>query len=176
LYDISEYQKSYNELLKNPQVNDGIEKEKKEKDAELDKQELLLSYFKSNSFAKIKSEVAGLKSNANSHLNKRVLSFIGMLSYLYTETAVNSQKKELYKGFIEIYELIEPRNPDKEFFKACQAIMDNDKGLAMQYLGKAIDYGYYNTPKLQNIGFFEELRTIPEFDLLIQKAMKNVKK
>jgi len=178
LYDISEYQKSYNELLKNQQVNKGINAEVEVKKTELEKQEVFLEYFKSNKFVAIKAELKPfIRPNAlltSSH--KRLLSFIGMLCYIYTESAVNSQNKAAYKGFMEIYELVEPKNPDKEYFKACQAIMDNQKEMAMQHLSTAIDYGYYNAPKLKNIGFFEELRTRPEFDLLVQKAMKNSKK
>ena len=178
LYDISGYLKSYNELLKNPKVDEGIKAEANEKEAELDKQEHLLALFKSNKFDVLKAELMPLtKPGLNlSHMNKRILSFAGMLCYLYTETAVNSQNKTSYKGFMEIYELIEPQNPDKEFFKACQAIMDNQKEMAMQHISKAVEYGYYNAPKLQNIGYFEELRSLPEFDLLVQKAMKNAKK
>jgi dienelactone hydrolase len=173
LYDISEYKKSYNELLKNPEIKKSIELEKKEKEAELEKQELLLGYFKSNNFDQIKKEIKGLKQNTTKHLNNRLLGFIGMLSYLYTENAVNAQNQVAYNGFIEIYELVEPQNPDKECFKACQAMMENKKDLALQHLQTAISYGFHDFRKLQTIGYFEELRTQPEFDILVQKAVQN---
>jgi dienelactone hydrolase len=177
LYDISEYQKSYNELLKNPTINESLNLEKVEKEKEHNDQEKLLNYFKSNNFTKIKEEINRLKKNATqSHINKRLLGFIGMLSYLYTEQAVNSQNIPAYKGFIDIYELIEPQNPDMECFKACQAMMESNKDIAMGHLQKAINYGFHDFRKLENIGYFQELRTLPEFDILVQKARQNAMK
>ncbi len=177
LYDISDYQKSYNALLKNPTIKEGLNLEKAEKEKEHNDQENILNNFKSNSFAKIKEEINHLKKNAaQSHVNKRLLGFIGMLSYLYTEQAVNSQNISAYNGFIDIYELVEPHNPDMECFKACQAMMESKKDLAMEHLQKAINYGFHDFRKLENIGYFQELRTLPEFDILVQKARQNAMK
>ena len=177
LYDISDYKKSFQELLKYPGIEEGEKADLKDKQLEQGSQEEILNMFKINSFAKIKNEISSLKKmSGQNHLSKRVLSFIGMLSYIFTEKAVNSQNKEAFHGYLEIYELIEPRNPDKEFFKACQATMDNNPDMAMQYLRKAIDYGYYDAEKLQDIGYFEQLRTMPEFDLIVKKAIENLKK
>jgi len=175
LYDISDYQKSYSELLKNPQINDGLEKEKTDKKTELEDQQNILNNFKSGEFAKLKSEISKLKANSD-HLSKRLLSFIGMLSYIYTENSVNSQNINAYKGFIDVYETVEPQNADKEYFKACESIMENKPEMAMEYLQKAIQFGFSDSDKLQSVGYFEQLRKMPEFDLLIQKAMQNAKK
>ncbi len=177
LYDISDYKKSYQALLNNPEVKAGIKTEEIEKKKELDTQEQLLEDFKSSSFLNIKNIIADLKNNnANNSINKRLLGFVGMLCYLYTENAVNSQNIKDYNGFLEIYELIEPKNPDKECFKACQAMMNGKRDLAMQYLQTAVKFGFYDFRKLQTIGYFEELRTQPEFDILVQKAMQNAMK
>lgn len=176
IYDIADYQSSYKELLKNPQIKKGIENEKEEKRIELDNQEKILNSFKNNEFDKLKNEILNLKDKERgSHLSKRLLAFTGMLSYIYTESAVNSQNNAAFNGFIEIYETVEPQNPDKEFFKACQAMMDEKPEMALGYLQKAVHFGYSDADKLQKIGYFEQLRTKPEFDLLIQKAIKNSK-
>lgn len=173
--EISEYQKGYDELLKDPEIGVAIKQQEKEKETELDVQEELLTIFKNGEFTSLKAKIVKLKSE-NNNLGKRLLSFVGMLSYIYTENAVNSQNKDNYKQLIEIYELVEPQNPDKEYFKACQAMMDNNQSLALEELKKAVEFGYHDASKLMTIGYFENLRTMPEFDILVQKAMANSKK
>lgn len=170
--DISEYQKGYEELLKDPKIGEAIKKHEKEQEIEFTEQDDLLNKFKVADYNALKADIIKLKS-ANDNLSKRLLSFAGILSYIYTESAVNSQNKGNYQQLIEIYELAEPQNPDKEYFKACQAIMDDNQSLALEKLKKAVEFGYSDASKLMTIGYFESLRTLPEFDVIVQKAMKN---
>jgi predicted esterase len=182
LYDISDFQKSYEALLKNPEIDKRIKAEGKSNENEMAKQESLLNLFKSGNYSSIKSEISILKKNSSGkdeiivHSSKRLLSFVGMLCYMYTENAVNSQNKAAFTSLIEIYTLVEPQNPDKEFYKACQAMMDNLPDKAFEYLQKAIDFGYYDAERLQVIGYFDQIRTKPEFDQLIKRAMENFDK
>jgi hypothetical protein len=182
LYDISTYKKSYEALLQNPQINQNKSLEKELKKEELDKQEQILNWYKSSAFSSIKSEVLKLQKTANSngdlqvHQAKRLLGFMGMLSFLYTESSLNSQNQANYNGFMGIYELLEPKNSDIQFFKACQSAMENKPDKAMGYIQKAIDLGFYDVNRLKNIGYFEQLRVKPEFDVLVSKAQENFNK
>jgi hypothetical protein len=180
LYDVADFKKSYEALLKNPEIDNTIKAEKNSDVAEMAKQEVLLNMFKSGNYSGIRKEIATQFKNSGStnytilHSSRRLLSFIGMLCYVYTENAVNSQNKTAFSNLIEIYTLVEPKNPDKEFYKACQAMMDNEHGKAFDYLNKAIEFGYYDANRLQNIGYFEQIRTKPEFDRLIKGALVNL--
>jgi dienelactone hydrolase len=179
IYDIAEYQKSYDALLKDPKIDQNIKLSEKLKTEELSKQEQVISWFKTSSFSQLKNEVKRLQKLANNdnkeqmHQVKRIMGYMGMLSFLYTESALKSQNKENYEGFMEIYELLEPINPDISFFKACQAIMDKQPDKAIEYLKKSIELGFYDSNRLQTIGYFEELRARPEFDLLVIKSNEN---
>jgi predicted esterase len=182
LYDISDYKKSYNALLQNPQIEQYKSINEKLTKEELDKQQQILEWFKSSAFSSIKNEALRVQKLANSsnqlqvHHAKRLLGFMGMLSFLYTESSLNSQNQANYSGFMAIYELLEPKNPDIQFFKACQATMDNQAEKAMGYIQKAIDFGFYDVNRMQNIGYFDQLRTKPEFDILVSKARENFNK
>ncbi|MFN8257478.1 MAG: hypothetical protein U0W24_17420 [Bacteroidales bacterium] len=178
-YDVSDFKKSFEALLKNPALNNSIKADEKIITGEQNKQQDLLEMFKSGNYNTIKTEIGKLNKEAldkdelKLHSAKRLLGFIGMLCYMYTENAVNSQNVQAYKGTIEIYELVDPKNPDKEFYKACQAMMENNPDKALDYLKKAISFGYYDADRLQQIGYFEQLRTKPEFDLIVKQAMEN---
>jgi len=178
-YDIADFKKSYEALLENPEIDKRIKAEEKSNKNELDKQEILLNMFKSGNYPSLKKEIEIQNKGSLSqdevlvHSSKRLLSFIGMLCYIYTENAVNSQNKAAFNGFIEIYTIVEPQNPDKEFYKACQAMMEDNPDKAFEFLNKAIAFGYYNFDRLQVIGYFDQIRTKPEFDLVVKKAMEN---
>ena len=182
LYDIKGYISSYNELLKDPRIEKGRILEEKIKKEEIDTQEKLLNFFKGGSFGLIKNEAIKLQKlvkdekNEQFHKSKRLLGFLGMLSFLYTESSLNSQNKEKYLGFMEIYELLEPKNPDILFFKACQSVMDKSSDKAMENLQKAINLGFYDFYRLQTVGYFEELRMKPEFDILLALTKENFEK
>ncbi len=182
LYDITDFKKSYEALLKNPEIDKCLKAEETSSKNEQNEQEALLNMFKSGNYSGLKKEILNLNKNSTDkdevvvHSAKRLLSFIGMVCYMYTENAVNSQNKAAYSGVIEIYTLVDPKNPDKEFYKACQAMMDNQPDKALEYLQKAINLGYYDADRLQIIGYFEQLRTKPEFDLVVKGAMENFNK
>ncbi len=182
LYDITDFKKSYEALLQNPDIDKSIKAEEASNKNELSKQETLLNMFKSGNYTGLKNEISNLnksildKDAVVVHASKRLLGFIGMLSYVYTENAVNSQNKAAYNGVIEIYAMVDPKNPDKEFYKACQAMMDSQPDKALEYLQKAVQLGYYDADRLQIIGYFEQLRTKPEFDLVVKGAMENFNK
>jgi len=181
IYDISDYKKSYAALLKNPIVEQFKDKDAKLTKEELDTQQQIMDWYKSSAFASIKSEALKLQKTVNSpdqlivHQTKRLLGYMGMLSYLFTENALNSQNLSNYKSFMEIYEFLEPKNPDIQFFKACQAAMDNQQEKALGYIQKAVDLGFYDVNRMQTIGYFEQLRMKPEFDILVTRAMENFK-
>lgn len=179
IYDITDYKKSYEALLKNPAIEKFLNLSEKLKKEELDKQAQILDWYKKASFSQLKTESDRLRklisatSGQQFHQAKRLLGFMGMLSFLYCESSLNSQNKANFKGFMEIYESLEPDNPDISYFKACQAIMDNQPAKAMELLEKAVTLGFYDLNRLQNVGYFQELRASPEFDLLLNKVRKN---
>ena len=54
--------------------------------------------------------------------------------------------------------------------------MDKQPDKALEYLQKAIELGFYDFYRMKSIGYFEELRTKPEFDLLLSRAKENFEK
>ncbi len=179
LYDITDYKKSYEALLKNPEIEKFKQLTEKIKKEELDKQALIMNWFKTAAFAQLKNEILRLQKDVikakeeQFHQAKRLLGFMGMLSFLYTESSLNSQNKAKYAGFIEIYEMLEPNNPDIYFFKACQAVMDNQPAKSMELIEKSINLGFYDLNRITNIGYFAELRAKPEFDVLLNQVKQN---
>jgi predicted esterase len=179
LYDITDYQKSYEALLKNPLIGQNIALNAKLDTEEHQKQAKILEWFKSANFAGLKNEALGLQKLALSaqtyklYQTRRLLGFMGMLSFLYTEKSLNSQNQANFKGYMEVYEILEPANPDIPYFRACQAVMDNLPEKALNLIQKAVDQGFFDVRRLQTVGYFEQLRQKPEFDQIIQKTTEN---
>ena len=182
VYDISDYKKSYQALLQNPQIEQFKKIDENLNKEELDQQQQILDWFKQASFSPLKNEVNKLQKSENAgnflqkHQVKRLLGFMGMLSFLYSENSLNSQNQDKFKSYMEIYEMLEPKNSDIQIFKACQAMMDNQPEKALGYVQTAIDLGFYDVNRLQTLGYFEQLRVKPEFDILVSKAQENFNK
>ncbi len=85
--------------------------------------------------------------NANSYARTR--AFLGILLYSKTNAAISGRgNAKLLPKYFEIYELLEPENPDLFFFKAkySYAIGDNDGTISN--LKKALKYGFKDDLKL----------------------------
>jgi len=78
LYDISDFRKSYEALLQNPEINKTILAEKSSNGKEMKNQEAILDRFKASNFAGLKNEIDVLKQNRESkdeivvHASKRL--------------------------------------------------------------------------------------------------------
>ena len=79
----------------------------------------------------------------------RTKAYLGILLYSKTYAAVAGQgNAKLLPKFFEIYELIEPENPDLFYFKAVYAHALGNTDTTILNLKKAIEYGFDDDEKL----------------------------
>ena len=179
LIDISEYEKSYRTLLKNPNIKTQQSEFKKIAEQEGSKQQAYLNYFKNGQFNKIAQEIELQRKNiltkdfAQKHSAQRLINYISMLSYLFTDSYIKQNNLQAAENVLKIYKLADKNNPDVYFFEA--SIYDKkamDKK-AISSLQKAVSLGFSDVDRLYNTQYFNRISTLAEFDLIIQKAKKN---
>jgi len=107
-----------------------------------------LDWWKTN-IAKLDDLIAADNGiNANSYARTR--AFLGILLYSKTNAAISGRgNAKLLPKYFEIYELLEPENPDLFFFKAKYAYALSDNDGTISNLKKALKFGYNDNLKLQ---------------------------
>ena len=105
-------------------------------------------------------------------MNERLVNYISMISYIFTNRALNNGNLRQAGKFLAIYQKVDPDNPDLFFFKAVRfAMMKQDKEV-ISSLQRAIDNGLENRSQIRNNKAFDYLHGNPAFDQLLQKVEK----
>jgi len=173
LYDISEYEKSYNVLLKNKEIKQQINLETQTSENEAIKQQEFISLFKQLEFNKLKQNIIKLQSKVKkqneNYYENRLLNYVEMLCYIFTNNALQTNDFKTFNQLITIFELINKKNADKEYFKACKYAIDKNNIYALQSLNKAVEYGFYDKEKIINSTYFKNLKSNDEFMIILNK-------
>ncbi|MBN2682650.1 MAG: hypothetical protein JXR58_09085 [Bacteroidales bacterium] len=74
-------------------------------------------------------------------MNKRLKAYLGILAFSYCSKAISTKQIEAAEIFLEIYQLLEPENPDVFFYKAKFFILKKDELSAKTALEKSIKLG-----------------------------------
>lgn len=174
--DLEKYQSRLAELEKLPAVQTEIKRVAAEAGKE---QSLQQSYQKAMTeknpawwkaeVVRINSIIAKNKDHREAILYKRVLSYLSISGYSYSNSALRTGQLDQAQRFITIYMLVDPENTDPHYFQAQLFAMKNDPSNALKSLDKAIDLGFNDTGKLQGDTVFSKLRSLPEYQKLIDK-------
>lgn len=118
-----------------------------------------------------REEIRRLKSPVENtfeaRLNKRLLGFLGMVSYMLSGSAVAEYRPAEAEKNIDIYRLLEPMNPEHAFLSAVLSMKNGDTALAIEYLRQARFLGFNNAARLTEEPAFAPIRNNPDFlDLL----------
>lgn len=96
-------------------------------------------------------------------INKRLLSYLGLVSYMFSDKAVNEQNIEAAGKFLSIYRLLEPTNPEHFFQEARRRMLMNDPVNAVAYLKLATIFGLNDPNRILNEPLFESLSENQDF-------------
>ncbi len=179
LIDLSEYEKSYQVLLKNPNIKKQKAEFEKTAEQEGSKQQLYIKYFKSRDFSKITQEINLQKSQIKQsdfnkkHSAQRLLNYISMLSYLFTDSYLKQNDLKSVEQYLSIYKLADKDNPDVYFFYASMYDKSTREKMALNALKKSVDLGFSDKDKLYESGYFTRIINLPEFDVLVKKVLEN---
>ena len=169
LYDISEYKKGYQTLIKRQDVQKKIEINKQIAVNEATKQEEFIDLFVNSDFATLNAKIISLKNNLKDNSERRLLNYVEMLCYVFTNNALKFRDFKNFNQLITIYNTVNHNNADKEYFKACKFAIGGDNTNVLKYLSKAVEYGFYDKYRLLNSGYFEGLNNNNKFIEILNK-------
>ena len=170
LIDIGEYLKSYNVLLKNPEINKQKKAFKLMAKKEGDKQQLYISYFKNHKFSLIQKEInLQIKQAEQNYSAKRLLNYLSMLSFIFTDNSIKQSDWQNANNYLNVYKIADKNNPDVYFFEALIYENSGKTKNALASLNKAVNLGFSDIDRLHNPVYFKQINALPEFDLIIKK-------
>jgi hypothetical protein len=94
-----------------------------------------------NKIKEIQIKTSGNKNTLEHKMYKRLKAYLGILAFTYSSKALATKESEPAREFLEIYELLEPKNPDVFLFKAKYYILVSDKQKAVEMLEMAVALG-----------------------------------
>ena len=122
---------------------------------EVELQKMIVESFNSKGVLWWKKEISLLKDKSENAetgnerlMNARLLSYLGLVSYMFTDKAIKLKDFNSAKKYLTIYELVEPENPDMFYFKAAYFSLKNNNDSTSYYLKKAIDNGFDDQVKI----------------------------
>ncbi|MEN8120531.1 MAG: hypothetical protein ABFS35_09305 [Bacteroidota bacterium] len=180
LYDITEYQKSYEVLLKNPDIKNQENLIETLVKSEIEKQQQYINMFKQQSFKQLLSEIHVQKSEIqaknvqNRNRAKRLLNYMSMLSYIFSEGALKNNDLKMTVEYLRIYKKVEPDNPDRHFFEACVFANRNMEKEAIESLKKAVEFGFFDIVRIENERCLDKISKLSEFESIIEEAKINI--
>ena len=104
---------------------------------------------------------------------KRLLNYMSMLSYVFSESALKSNDLKMAEKYLSIYKKADPNNPDYYFFNACVFANKNMEKEALKSLNKAVEFGFFDTSKLKAEKCFSNINKLTEFESIVAKAKMN---
>lgn len=95
-----------------------------------------------------KAEVSKIKTPVDDifeqRLNKRLESYLGLISFMLSNKAIEEGNLVQAKKNLEIYRMVEPTNPEHAYLSAVVAMKNGDEAAAIDFLNQAILLGFNN--------------------------------
>jgi hypothetical protein len=172
LTDVSSYKNKMASLSANVQYQKALAQRNEMLGRESNEKQILLQAFQNQGpdwWAKvINSYKASTKPS-----DKRLLGFISLASFSYSNQLLQQHNLDGAERILSIYELADPTNTDQLYFHAMLYGQRNNNALAIKYLKKAVDNGFYDLPKMEAEQSFTQLRNDPGY-VQIEAALKKV--
>ncbi|MCX7861992.1 MAG: alpha/beta hydrolase [Bacteroidales bacterium] len=99
----------------------------------------------------------------------RIKYYLGLLSYSYTRNALQQNRMDLARNFLQIYRQLEPFNPDMMYFWSVFLVKQKQYSRAIDSLSKAIKLGFSDKLLLQNENSFINIKDSLRFLNIISR-------
>ncbi len=89
-----------------------------------------------------------------SYSYSRILSYLGVIMYSFVNNEISNPYSANIDKYLQIYEYLEPQNPDLWFFKAVRQKMLGNEDKSYEFYQKAVDLGFSDINKANQFGLF----------------------
>ncbi len=157
-------------LLMNQQETD----DKKESS---DQQEIL-KYFQKTDTKWLAARISVLRKQAEStslskaSYSKRLLNYTSMLSYMYTNAALENHDLENARHYLTVYAHTDPDNYAMKYFYAVYHMKSGHTDGALLALKDADTMGFFDYIQLENEPAFKPIRHTKDFALILENARR----
>jgi hypothetical protein len=175
--DITLYQQQLTILAASKAI---LTMQKNRKQQQVIELQLTKSYWKSLHEKNLdwwRKEIAKLKAKkyppntTNTQLNQRLVGFLGLATYMQATTAVANVEVANAEKLLQIYQWLEPKNPEQPYLKASLESALGNSQQALALLESAQKLGFADTNRLLADVHFMPLKSEQRF----QKMLKNIR-
>ncbi len=110
---------------------------------------------------------AGKPETGEGWMHRRILGFISLLAYSYSNRSLGMNDLASAEKYIEIYELVDPQNSEHAYFKAKLRMRQGRQGEAISALQNAVGLGFDDRTRMANDPDFLRMEGDPAFQHLL---------
>jgi len=176
LTDISDYEKKLKEMESSPALKKILLKKEQIEKREMELQQSYSEAMQTKDLAWWKKEMIKLAKQVGDSskmeealLMKRTMSYLSLVAYMNSSSALNANKLEEASKYIAIYALVDPTNVDQCYFEACLNSLQGNTDKAFEALEKAIKLGFSDKEKMVNDNMLNHIKGLAKFQEIIGK-------
>ena len=183
LQDISSYKKQSDDLANSSAYKNAISLQTQLRQTEATQQQEFQQQFATQSeawwakkIAAIKQNIHSAKTKQESQMDQRMLNFLGLVGYLNSNHALNTNDLTNAATYLKTFKMADPKNPDCGFLSAIYYMKKGDQKQAFAALNEAVSLGYSDISLLQSDPSFTSLHGNAAFENLATKVKENTSK
>ncbi len=180
LTDVSGYNKQLTQLVNGPTYIYAQSSLQKLLQQEQTQQREMAAQFSTQTERSLTDKLTEISRIANNsktvqeaNSNRRVLAFLGFISYMNISAALSAGDKTHAATYIKIFKIVDPKNPDCSYFTALLSIKNNDTKAAMAALKDAAALGYSDVDQLSAEPAFASLLNDADFLKIVTLVRDN---
>ena len=174
LADVSVYKSELESISANDLYKKALAQKNETLNKEANEKQMLAQAFQTQGGDWWSKVISGYQASKNPS-DKRLLGFISLASYSYSNQTLQQHNLDGAEKVLAIYELADPTNTDQLYFHAMLYAQKNDNTLAIQYLQRAVKNGFADLAKMDGEPSFTPLKNDPGF-VQIEAALKKASK
>ena len=174
VHDVAIYQSNMQQITQNKTFEAAQNEKKQMLSAEANTKQMLIQAFQnqgSDWWAKV---IGNYKASKNPS-DKRLLGFISLACYSYSNQSLQSHNLDGAEKILAIYELCDATNTDQLFFHAMLHAQKGNADLALKYLSRAAANGFDDRQKMESEPSFAGLRATAGYAQILASLGKKPK-
>jgi len=178
LSDVSSNKEKLNELTNSSSYQKLYKQNEQLELSEAQTQPEYINAFSSSDYIKIKDEIGSLKKIISSSKipgqvlsAKRLLNYISLMSFLYSDKYLKSNDLQSAASLLEIYKSADAENPDVYYLYACYFVKQKNFDEAFKQLKNAVKKGFDDPERIKTDKTFDPVRNSDEFIAILESLM-----
>ena len=170
-----------NDIANNPYYNSDSRDFKSLVQEEKIREALFANSFTSRELSWWQNEITNLRVLANTRAvtgesAKRLINYISMLGYIYTDNALKSGMPDAAAHYLQIYQFDDSQNPDVYYLSAVLAMSHGQTSRALSLLQQSAALGLTDIQRLLQESAFASLLQQPQYQQVVQTVEQNIQK